>query len=189
MQSPEEIREITRLRDKIEQKIDAAHEDLLFLEESLKAVDLLLKRSSFTKASSIPLEPENTKPKTKIEPETQTDDTSESIPMTNTSDGRVIANAYLTPDRLAIILNKDLDLEQTTPPFQTYFLDRVMADMKKKDAKVQGEDQKVMDYTINKVGSIMREIIIENYRNHQTAMEIINTATWSFNKMLEKTSR
>ena len=181
MQSPEKIRELTQLRDKIEQKMDATKEELLFLEENLQTVDLLLKQSSFTKASSIQTEPE--KPK-----ETKTDD-SESIPMKNPSSGRVIANAYLTPDKLAIILDEDLDLEQTIPPFQSYFLDRVMADMKKKDATVQDVDQKTIDYTINKTGSAMREIIIENYRSHQRAMEIINTATWSFNKMLENTSR
>ncbi len=184
MQSPEKIRELTQLRDKIEQKIDVVKEELVFLEENLQTVDLLLKQSSFTKASSIQIEPEKPKPK---EPTTQTAD-SESIPMKNPSNGRVIANAYLTPDRLAIILDKDLNLEQTVPPFQSYFLDRVMADMKKKDATAQGIDQKTIDYTINKTGSAMREIIIENYRNHQRAMEIINTATWSLNKMLEKTS-
>ena len=149
MQSPEKIRELTQLRDKIEQKIDAAKEELVFLEENLQTVDLLLKQSSFTKASSIQIEPEKPKPK---EPATQTAD-SESIPMKNPSSGRVIANAYLTPDRLAIILDKDLNLEQTVPPFQSYFLDRVMADMKKKDATAQDIDQKTIDYTINKTGS------------------------------------
>ncbi len=187
MQSPEKIRELTQLRDKIEQKMDATKEELVFLEENLQTVDLLLKQSSFTKASSIQIEPE--KPKAKeTEIKTKTDD-SESIPMKNPSSGRVIANAYLTPDKLAIILDEDLDLEQTIPPFQSYFLDRVMADMKKKDATVQDADQKTIDYTINKTGSTMREIIIENYHSHQRAMEIINTATWSLNKMLENTSR
>ena len=71
MQSPEKIRELTQLRDKIEQKIDAAKEELVFLEENLQTVDLLLKQSSFTKASSIQIEPEKPKPK---EPATQTAD-------------------------------------------------------------------------------------------------------------------
>ena len=93
----------------------------------------------------------------------------------------------MTSDKLAIILDKDIDLEQTIPPFQSYFLDRVMADMKKKDTTSQDMDQKTIDYTINKTGSARREIIIENYRSHQRAMEIINTATWSLNKMLENT--
>ena len=185
MQSPEKIRELTQLRDKIEQKIEASKEELVFLEENLQTVDLLLKQSSFTKASSIQIEPEKPKPK---EPETKTAD-SENIPMKNSSNGRIIANAYLTSDKLAIILDKDIDLEQTIPPFQSYFLDRVMADMKKKDTTSQDMDQKTIDYTINKTGSAMREIIIENYRSHQRAMEIINTATWSLNKMLENTSR
>ena len=62
--------------------------------------------------------------------------------------------------------------------------------MKKKDTTSQDMDRLPNTSIIqNKTGSAMREIIIENYRSHQRAMEIINTATWSLNKMLENTSR
>ena len=38
---------------------------------------------------------------------------------------------------------------------------------------------------INKDGSLLREVIIKNYRQKERVNEIINTATWSFSKMIE----
>ena len=63
-----------------------------------------------------------------------------------------------------------------TPPFKSFFLDRIIGEMKKKDfveaenGKIQKES--IIDYIINKNGSDIREIIIKNYREKQRLTEI-----------------
>ena len=43
----------------------------------------------------------------------------------------------------------------------------------------------IIDYTLRYRGTNLHEIIIKNYRNQERLKEIINTAGWSFTRMLE----
>ncbi|MBA4453855.1 MAG: hypothetical protein H2B05_02785, partial [Nitrosopumilaceae archaeon] len=75
------------------------------------------------------------------------------------------------------------------PPFKSFFLDRIIGEMRKKDTadadtgKIQKDS--IIDYVINKNGSDIREIIIKNYKEKERVNEIINTAGWSLTRMLE----
>jgi hypothetical protein len=83
-----------------------------------------------------------------------------------------------------------MEINVDTPPFKSFFIDRIIGEMKRKDSveaengKIQKES--VIDYIINKNGSDIREIIIRNYRQKERVNEIINTAGWSLTRMLEK---
>ncbi len=82
-----------------------------------------------------------------------------------------------------------MEIDVDTPPFKSFFIDRIIGEMKRKDSadadngKIQKES--VIDYIINKNGSDIREIIIKNYRQKERVNEIINTAGWSLSRMLE----
>ena len=39
-----------------------------------------------------------------------------SIPLTRGNDGQIIANAYVTPDQVSIILDKQIIINADTPP-------------------------------------------------------------------------
>lgn len=112
-----------------------------------------------------------------------------SIPITSGSDGKIIANAYITPDQVSIVLEDSMEINADTPPFKSFFIDRIIGEMKRKDSaeaengRIQKES--VIDYIINKNGSDIREIIIKNYRQKERVNEIINTAGWSLTRMLE----
>jgi len=109
------------------------------------------------------------------------------------NDGKIIANAYVTPEQVSIILDEQVLINADTPPFKSFFLDRIIGEMKKKDSvevengKIQKES--IIDYIINKNGTDIREIIIKNYREKQRVTELINTAGWSLTRMLENISK
>lgn len=182
--SEEQIRDIIALRDNLVEQIEKHQMDIETLEKNLTILDLVLKESSFTKASVL----------SRKEPETQTRDAEikldkKLIPITRGNDGKVIANAVVTADQLSIVLEESLGLNTDTPPFKSFFLDRIIGEMIRKDSedvesgKIQKES--VIDYIINKNGSEIREIIIKNYRQKERINEIINTAGWSLTRMLE----
>jgi len=86
-------------------------------------------------------------------------------------------------------LEENVTLSPETPPLKTFFIERIIGEMKKKDGQeVQsgkiGRDD-VIDCIINNNGSTIREIIIKNYRQKERVDEIINTATWSLTRMIE----
>ena len=180
----EQIQKMLELKESIVDKMTKHQEELDFLERNLEILDVVLRGSSFTKASSLPRK-EKVKPEIKIEKE----DNPESIPIKKNKDGEVIANAFVTPEQISIILNEGIGLTDEIPPLRTFFIDRIIGEMKKidsedvKDGKI--DKNSVIDCVINKNGPSIREIIIKNYRQKERLDEIINTATWSLTRMLE----
>ena len=175
--SDEQIHDILKLKDHILNEIEKYKQEIEMFEKNLGILNSVLKESSFTKASDL-----STK---------QTKSDSTKIPLTRGSSGEIIANAYVTPTQVSIVLNDNIGLDENTPPLKSFFIDRIIADMKRKDSsdvqrgKIQPDS--VIDYVINKNGSHIREIIVKNYRQKDRVNEIINTAAWSFSRMIENT--
>lgn len=186
--SEEQIRDIVAMRDSLVKQMDKHQNAIGLLEKNITILDLVLKESSFTKASA--LGTVKTPEIATKNPVISTEKLEEiSIPITSGSDGKIIANAYVTPDQVSIVLEENMEINADTPPFKSFFIDRIIGEMKRKDSteaengKIQKES--VIDYIINKNGSDIREIIIKNYRQKERVNEIISTAGWSLTRMLE----
>jgi len=196
--SEEQVKEIVSLKESLIEQIDRHQESMEMLEKNITVLDLFLKDSSFTKASQLEtkkvVSQDDSKTvvnqddsKNEVKPEEN------SIPIKRGNDGKIIANAYITPEQVSIILDNEIIINADTPPFKSFFLDRIIGEMKKKDSieaengKIQKES--IIDYIINKNGSDIREIIIKNYRQKERVNELINTAGWSLTRMLENINK
>ena len=205
--SEEQVKEIVSLKESLIEQIDRHQESIEMLEKNVTVLDLFLKDSSFTKASQLEtkkvvsqddsktvVNQDDSKTvvnqddsKNEVKPEEN------SIPIKRGNDGKIIANAYITPEQVSIILDNEIIINADTPPFKSFFLDRIIGEMKKKDSieaengKIQKES--IIDYIINKNGSDIREIIIRNYRQKERVNELINTAGWSLTRMLENINK
>jgi hypothetical protein len=185
----EQIQKMLELKESIIDKMAKHQDELDFLQKNLDVLDVVLKGSSFTKASSLP---RSTEPVTK-EPEEEKieikEEKSESIQIKKNKDGEIIANAFVTPEKISIVLNEGIGLTDEIPPLRSFFIERIIGEMKKIDsADVKNgkiDENSVIDCIINKNGPAIREIIIKNYRQKERLDEIINTATWSLTRMLE----
>ena len=185
----EQIQKMLELKESMIDKMAKHQDELDFLQKNLDVLDVVLKGSSFTKASSLP---RSTEPVTK-EPEEEKievkEEKLESIQIKKNKDGEVIANAFVTPEKISIILNEGIGLTDEIPPLRSFFIERIIGEMKKidstdvKNGKI--DENSVIDCIINKNGPAIREIIIKNYRQKERLDEIINTATWSLTRMLE----
>ena len=188
----EQIRKILELKETIIEKMSKCQDEIDFLQKNLEVLDVILKGSSFTKASAL------VKNITKQEEpdilDTHEEDSLEvKKQIVDSKDGEVIANAFVTPDQVSIVLEDGMILTPEIPPLKTFFIERIIGEMKKsdnaavKDGKIDQES--VIDCIINKNGSAIREIIIKNYRQKERVDEIINTATWSLTRMVENSSK
>jgi len=188
----EQIRKMLELKETIIEKMSKYQDEIDFLQKNLEVLDVILKGSSFTKASAL------VKNITKQEEpdilDTHEEDSLEvKKQIVDSKDGEVIANAFVTPDQVSIVLEDGMILTPEIPPLKTFFIERIIGEMKKsdnaavKDGKIDQES--VIDCIINKNGSAIREIIIKNYRQKERVDEIINTATWSLTRMVENSSK
>ena len=175
--SDDQIQDILKLKEHISDEIEKRKEEIEMLEKNHNILNSVLKESSFTKASDLST--------------LKKDVDVAAIPITKGNSGEIIANAYVTPDQVSIVLSDEVELDVNTPPLKSFFIERIIAEMKRKDSVdvTQGKIQpdSVIDYVINKNGSQIREIIVKNYRKKERVNEIINTASWSLLRMLDKT--
>ncbi|MDC0203302.1 hypothetical protein OAJ97_06330 [Candidatus Nitrosopelagicus sp.] len=191
----EQIEKMLELKESIVDKMAKHQDELDFLQKNLDILDVVLKGSSFTKASSLPRKSEVIdetvikKEKPIVETVVKKEDTSESIQIKKNKDGEVIANAFVTPEKISIIMSEGIGLTDEIPPLRSFFIERIIGEMKKIDsADVKNgkiDQSSVIDCVINKNGPAIREIIIKNYKQKERLDEIINTATWSLTRMLE----
>ena len=190
--SEEQIKEIVALKDSLIEQIDKHQEGIEMLEKNITVLDLFLKDSSFIKASQLEIKKE-IEPKPEIVEKPVEKPVENSIPIKRANDGKIIANAFVTPEQVSIVLDNEIIINADTPPFKSFFLDRIIGEMKKKDnveaenGKIQKES--VIDYIVNKNGADIREIIIKNYRQKERVNELINTAGWSLTRMLENINK
>jgi len=186
--SEEQVKEIVALKESLIEQIDKHQESIEMLEKNINVLDLFLKDSSFTKASHLEIRKE-----AENKPEIIEKPVENSIPIKRVNDGKIIAKAFVTADQVSIVLDNEIAINADTPPFKSFFLDRIIGEMKRKDVveaesgKIQRES--VIDYIVNKNGVNIREIIIKNYRQKERVNELINTAGWSLTRMLENVNK
>ena len=172
--SEEQIRGLVELKDELAEKIRKCDEEIEKLQRNISVLDSILKQSSFSKASDLTVD---------------TKKQAVSIPITKNSDGTTIANVFVSDDKVSIVLEDNIIINPETPPLKTFFVDRIIGEMKKKDNQeaengtINKDD--IIDCMIKNNGSALREIIIKNYRQKERVDEIITTTTWSLRKMLE----
>lgn len=175
--SEDNIKDVLEVKERLTSEIQKHKEEIEFLEKNLTIINSILKQQSFTKASSLK--------------ETKTDAPKDdySIPLKRSTDGSLIGNAHITPNQVSIVLDNTLNLKEDMHPFKSFFLERIIGEMKKKDvAELERgalTEDAMINCLVNKDGALLREIIIKNYRQKERVNEIISTATWSLSKMIE----
>lgn len=191
--SEEEVKKVAELRLWIEGKIAEFEGEITRLREALKILDAILSKSSFKVAAELaPQPPPQRGPVAivveKVEPPEA--EFKEVRPLRRTKDGFLLANAYISAKRVVIVPVSELRINVSTPPFRSFFINRILDGMKGKDlegvsqGKIKSEE--VLGYTVEEEEGIIKKIIVDNYRDKARVDEIINTATWTFTRMLEK---
>lgn len=187
--SEEQMKDIVALKENLVEQIGKHQKEIEMLEKNLTILDLTLKESSFTKASQL----ESVKRIPTKQDTAEKRPTENSIPIKQGNDGRVIANAHVSPEQISIVLEDGVEIGVETPPFRSFFLDRIIGEMKQKDiAEAKNgtiQRESVIDCIVNKDNSNIREIIIKNYRQKERVDELISTVGWSLKKMFEKVDR
>ena len=217
--SEDDIRRAAEVREWLVKEVTNKKEELDKLRNTLLIVDSLLKKTSFISALNLESPASNLKNKStqQYQPvHEEEEDTTQQKPKINSvtrspsdeyrkdytqgveirplkraKDNLLISNAEYTPTYVRIALVDDINLNINTPPFKTFFLNRILDGMKMKDReKVQkGEliESEIIDYKVdNDENGKINSVMISNYRESERLNEIFNTATWVFTRMLEK---
>ena len=182
----EKIKKIAKLRALLEKRVEEMETELDGLKTLLGLIDSTLLKESFkraevTKPAQSPQKQETPQP-TSIKPQKK------GIPL-KTVTGDILAQIYTEKDHVQILLAEDKNFDINTPPFTSFFVERVLAKMLDKDQedanKGKLDPEKVVAYDIKQDGNIIREITIRNLRSERTR-ELKSSIRWTLEKMYER---
>ena len=116
-----------------------------------------------------------------------------SRPLKRAKDNMLLANTEVSPNSVLIIPLQEVELNVNTPPFKSFFINRILEGMKNKDTERVNHgalpQSDVLDYQVEDENGIIKKIIINNYREKERLNEIFNTSAWVFTRMLEKSDK
>ncbi|MCW4021935.1 MAG: hypothetical protein NWF02_02080 [Candidatus Bathyarchaeota archaeon] len=187
----EQIKKVAKLRANIEKKITELETELDEQRTLLNLIDSTLVKQSFKRAeiqkpiSSQKAQPASAKPIAKPQPVAPQ---RKGIPL-KTITGDVLAEFVSEKDALHIVFPEDKKFDINTPPFTSFFVERVLAKMHEKDkediSSGKLDPDKVLSFDIKQDGNIMKEIMIKNLRPERSR-EIKSSIRWTLEKMYER---
>ena len=177
MLNTEELQRLAELKTQIEAKLEEIKDQEHLYSEILSLIDELLKKESFVKAVQMPIEG-------------QKEEEIEIRQLKRPKDGLHLADAYIKKDSAVIKPLPELSLKPDIPPFKSFFVNKILEGMKSKDQEESEEGkigpEELFKYEIEINEGVIQQISIKNYRTQTRLNEIINTALWTFSRMLEK---
>ncbi|MFQ5940738.1 MAG: hypothetical protein ACE5KA_03450 [Nitrososphaerales archaeon] len=176
--SEDEIKRLAELREWLVKRINDKEDEVERLKMTLTVIDNALKRESF-------------KPAVVLRQQSGKEVESLDVRQLKNKDNLVLGNAYMAAHSVTIVPISDKQLNVNTPPFQSFFIRRILEGMKSKDMESVESgglaSNEIIDYNVEDENGMIQKIVINNYRDKERLNEIINTAAWVFARMLEKT--
>src|SRR5215216_2504715 len=204
--SEEDIRRAADIREWLIKEISDRQEEVERLRTTLSIIDNLLKQGSFRAAANFGFGAAAATPTLRATADNGGDDDSRNIkPLKRTKDDFLLANAEISSDAVVLVPATGINLNVNTPPFKSFFLNRILEGMKSKDAEKVSQgalrESDALNYKVEEEqdigasgggassGGIIKRIVINKYREKDRLQEIFNTSAWVFTRMLEKSGR
>lgn len=196
--SEDDIRRAAEIREWLMKQISEKQEDIERLRTTLAIIDNLLKQGSFRAAASITFAAgaataqvqatRESPPATRQQPTPllKSSDNRDIRPLKRAKDDFWLANAELSPAAVVLVPAPGVNLNVNTPPFKSFFLNRILDGMKARDASQGLKESDSLNYKVEEDNGTIRRIVINNYRDKDRLQEIFNTSSWVFTRMLEK---
>ena len=181
----ETIKKIAKLRATLEKRVEAMEAELDEMKTLLSLIDTTLLKESFKRAEiSKPVQP----PQKQETPPPPVVPQKRGVPL-KTVTGDLLAELYPEKDSMQIVLAKDKNFDINTPPFTSFFVERVLAKMEEKDKEDAKEGklapENILKFSMKQDGNIIREITIHNLRRERSR-ELKSSIRWTLEKMYER---
>lgn len=182
----EKIKKIAKLRAILEKRVEDMETELDGLKMMLSLIDSTLLKGSFKRAEIA--KPLQTSQNQGIIKTALVKQQKKGIPL-KTITGDILAQIFTEKDVLQIKLAEDKNFDINTPPFTSFFVERVLAKMLEKDkedaSKGKLDPDKIVSFDIKQDGNILREITIRNLRSERSR-ELKSSIRWTLEKMNER---
>ena len=215
--SDDDIKNAAEIREWLTKQILEKQDEIEKIKITLSLIDSVLKQGSFKTAANLnfskkfsPNEQKSEMNSLKKIPnqyyEKRRDDEEQTEPrkqafdetrlIKRLKDNTPIARFHVTSQEVLIIPEDQIRISIETPPFRSFFLNRILQGMINKDLEKinQGQlsESELISYDIiteNENKDLLKKIQIKNYRDKERINEIFNTSAWVLTRMLDKVDK
>ena len=200
MSGENDIKKLLKIRSDLEGRVSMLQVEINDLQKAMSEIDKAIVMQGF-KHSNSALNVERSSETTKNESYNETSkpilgehelkiDDSQSI---QAKDGTILGSISVTEDTITFKPRPEFKFLSSTPPFQSFFIERVLQNMKTTDEQkaVLGEldPTNILEYVVNLDGEEIKDVVIRNYGGERRLREIQSSFRWSFDKMYDKSKR
>ena len=195
----EKLKALVNFKKKLEKQIEDLDAEMKDLTATLDVVDSILLEKGFKRGDikevQVPKEEVKEPPTVHV---TVTDEPAvepralepENVIQLKTMSDEPLAIIYVAKDALHVLPDESKKFSVSTPPFQAFLVERVLAKMQDKDSELVRMGQltadKMFAYNIVREGDLIREIVIKN-ADEERLKELRSSIRWTLEKMYEKT--
>lgn len=180
MSIEDETRKLLKVRDDLERRANRLQTEIEDLRTMISEIDRSIVRQGFRQPV-----PTSARGKTTVEEDEEGGKIS-----VKSKDGITMGHLKTEEDFIVFEPLPILNFTKTLPPFQSFFVERVLDNMRSTDEEraSQGEisPSEVLSYEVATEGDRIRGITIRNYGGERRLMEIRSSLRWAFEKMYEK---
>jgi len=198
-QDSEKLKALVNFKKKLEKQLEELDAEVKDLTATLDVVNSVLLEKGFKRGDikevKVPTEeePPTVHVTVKDEPpaEPRAPEPESVIPLKTMSD-EPLAIIYVDKQALHVLPDESKKFSVSTPPFQAFLVERVLAKMQEKDNELVRTGQltadKMFAYNIVNEGDLIREIILRNV-DEDRLKELKSSVRWTLEKMYEKTGK
>jgi hypothetical protein len=197
MSNESDIRKLLKIRADLEERAEQLQTEVDDLKVAMSEIDKAIVQQGFRQPGAgfqpMKLETKKEEPKTverprEAQPEPQVDGSS-----IQAKDGTVLGRVQITGDDIVFTPRDGLPFTTSTPPFQSFLIDRVLANMRTTDEAraATGEitPEQVLSYKVEADGEVIKYVSIHNVGGERRLREIQSSLRWSLDKMYDKVKR
>lgn len=211
----ERVRSILEVKEYVAKKIEEHEAEIEMLRRNLELLDSTLTKSSFAKASDLlrggaggggggaeaaaakgggPAAAGDSKAEepAAADPEAgggrREDGTAEMTSIAGPG-GQVLARAHVTDDRVSIVMADGVHVDAESDQIQEFLLGKVVGRMKREDAVGVEEGRieagRTVEAKVESDGARLVSVTVSNYRERERSNEIVGTARWAINQLVD----
>ena len=210
----ERVRSILEVKEYVAKKIEEHEAEIEMLRRNLELLDSTLTKSSFAKASDLlrgggaggggaeaaaakgggPAEADSKAEEAAADPGAgvgggrREDGTAEMTSIAGPG-GQVLARAHVTDDRVSIVMADGVHVDAESDQIQEFLLGKVVGRMKREDAVGVEEGRieagQTVEAKVESDGARLVSVTVSNYRERERSNEIVGTARWAINQLVD----
>ena len=182
MSSEDETRKLLKVREDLTIRTKKLQLEIQDLSKAIAEIDRHIVRQGFRRPTS-PIQEEQSASVS----EEDDDDGQSSVKSKN---GVTLGYVLKVENEISFEPVAGLSFTTDIPPFQSFFIERVLDNMRSADeTRVEEGDippEKILSYDVDTEGERIIRIVVHNYGGERRLREIRSSLRWTFDKMYEK---